>query len=269
MLMLIELEGFEDEFHKIVNCVAQTPVANYELESQQIATEERALQRERQNYLDAIAMYGPNAEIGKRLEELKVKFNDLTLRKAALHRKSVRQSDVPTSANELMQMLKEEFLSLAIDSYEFGAMLPKIVPQVFVYCVRMCDGGSLLPRAKFTVDLSGSFESDPPDLLQRILRREFTVDVFDSPKHNRIRPQVVELANLGMTNKQIAAALNEPVSGRMISKAIKLDKYMRAEQIADPYSLQLEPPSDLKKMRRHLHPRYEFSLSEGYCRSDF
>ena len=100
-------------------------------------------------------------------------------------------------------------------------MLPKIVPEVFVYCVRMCDGGSLLPRAKFTVDLSGSFESDPPDLLHRILRREFTVDVFDSPKHNRIRPQVVELANLGMTHKQIAAALNEPVSSRMISKAIK------------------------------------------------
>ena len=60
-------------------------------------------------------MYGPNVEIGERLEGLKVKFNDLTLRKAALHRKSVRQSDIPTSANELTQMLKEEFLNLAIE----------------------------------------------------------------------------------------------------------------------------------------------------------
>ena len=115
---------------------------------------------------------------------------------------------------------------------------------------------------------SGAFESDPPDLLHRILRREFTVDLFDAPKHNRIRPQVVELAKRGMTHMQIAAAINEPVSGRIISKAIKLDRFMRTEQITDPYLLQLEPPSDLKKMRRHLHPRYEFSLLDGYCRPD-
>ena len=41
-------------------------------------------------------------------------------------------------------------------------------------------------------------------------------------------------------------------------RASKLHRQMQALGLTDPYVEVTEPPSDLKKMRRHLHPRYKF-----------
>ena len=90
-----------------------------------------------------------------------------------------------------------------MNSYEFGQLFPKIVPEVFVYSVRLCTGGPLLPRAKFKVDLSGSFEGQLPEELEQQLVAEYTVDLFDRPHFEIIRDEVVKLNNEGMSKKSI------------------------------------------------------------------
>jgi site-specific DNA recombinase len=262
--MLGQIQGLDETFRQILDAESKSPEPGYELERSNLTSDEQALKRERQNYLDAIGMYGPDPEIGGRLEELKAKLNKLAVRKAALNRKTVSMSDVPQSASELANLLEEEFLNLAVDSYEFGAMLPKIVPEVFVYCVRLCDGGPLLPRAKFTVDLSGSFEGEAPETLREMLIQEFTVDVFEVPKRERIRRQVIDMVSRGLKQKQIAEGFEEPVSRKLVNQSIQLTEYMAASGITDPLEVQLAPPTDLKKVRRHLNSRYSFSMEEGY-----
>ena len=42
---------------------------------------------------------------------------------------------------ELRQRLEDEFLRLAIDSPEFGDLMRQLVPEFYVYLVRLADGG--------------------------------------------------------------------------------------------------------------------------------
>ena len=51
-----------------------------------------------------------------------------------------------------------------------------------------------------------------------------------------------------------------------ISKAIQLNRMMVSLGLASPYVLQLKPPDDYGKLRRHKNPRYAFEPLEGYER---
>ena len=132
----------------------------------------------------------------------------------------------------------------------------------------MVDGGPCLPRVKFTVDLSGSFESPVPAKLQALLTREFTVDMFDMPKRARIRNDVMRLKGKGLKPGQIIERLGEPLSTKMIQAAVKFDALMSEIEACDPLELQLEPINDYGKFRRHKHPRYKFSMKEGYVQPE-
>ena len=96
-----------------------------------------------------------------------------------------------------------------------------------------------------------------------MLIQEFTVDVFEVPKRERIRRQVIDMVSRGLKQKQISEGFREPVSGKMINQSIQLNEYMAASRITDPFEVQLAPPADLKKVRRHLNSRYSFSMEEG------
>ena len=183
-----------------------------------------------------------------------------------MDRRSISVSDLPTSIGDLITLLQTAFLSLATDSYDFGSMIPNIVPSVFLYLVRMVDGGPCYPRVKFTVDLTGSFESDAPAEIQSLLTREFTVDMFEIPKRARIRADVIRLKQDGCNAKQTIARLAEPLSTKMIASAVKLNDQLLQSGISDPFQFQSEPPSDYAKFRKHLNPRYSFTLKEGYTR---
>jgi hypothetical protein len=80
-------------------------------------------------------------------------------------------------------MLEEKFVGAAHDSPEFGDLLRKLCPDVFVYLVRLCDGGGLPPRAYVRPARDGIL----PDAglvpgLDGLLRWEVTLDVFELPQ---------------------------------------------------------------------------------------
>ena len=147
-------------------------------------------------------------------------------------------------------------------------MLPKIVPEIFCYLVRLVDGGMCYPRVKFKVDLTGSFESTAPDELQALLSREFTVDLFEFPKRARIRAEVVRLLGEGYSNWQVIQHFDEPLSKAIVASSAELDSCMKEMGVVDPLKIQLEPPTDFGRMRRHRNPRYSFSMKEGYIRPE-
>jgi hypothetical protein len=144
-------------------------------------------------------------------------------------------------------------------------MMQKIVPEVFVRLVRMIDGGALLPRVTFKIDLSGAFsESVLSERLKSFLTREFTADAFELPTRAKIREQAVALRARGKTHKQIVELVDVKTSALTVAKALALDAQMSAQGLTSPLVVQSEPPSDTKKMRRHLHPRYSFEPIAGY-----
>ncbi len=264
--MSSELPNMEEQYRSIVEKAAEAPDARLLMDLNQLTADEKQLAKEVKNFNNSLREYGPSPGFKEVQDELKQRQKSLIIRRTTLERKSISISDLPDSIGDLINLLQTAFLSLATDSYEFGSMLPKIVPSVFLYLVRMIDGGPCLPRVKFTVDLSGSFESDAPAELQSLLIREFTVDMFEIPKRAKIREDVLRLRQEGCNAKETIEHLSEPSSTKMIKSTDRLNAQMVEMGLSDPFQFQSEPPNDYAKFRRHLNPRYSFSMKEGYTR---
>ena len=266
--LLSELPGMEDEYRSIVEEAAEAPDTRLLMDRNQLTQDEKQLAKETKNFQNALLEYGPSPGFKDVQDQLKERERRLLIRRTKLDRQSVSVSDLPSSIDGLSTLLQTSFLSLATDSYEFGSMIPSIVPSVFLYLVRMVDGGPCYPRVKFTVDLTGSFESDAPAEIQSLLTREFTVDMFEIPKRARIRADVIRLKQDGCNVKQTIARLAEPLSTKMIASAVKLNDQLVQSGISDPFQFQAEPPNDFAKFRKHLNPRYSFTMKEGYTRPE-
>ena len=266
--ILSELPGMEDQYRRIVELETEAPDMHLQMDLNQLDLDEKQLAKESKNFNDAILEYGPSPGFKEVQADLERRKHKLLVRRTSLDRRSISVSDLPESTADLAELLQKAFLSLATDSYDFGSMLPKIVPSVFLYLVRMIDGGPCLPRVKFTVDLTGSFESDAPDELQSLLVREFTVDMFELPKRARLREEVMRLRESGCNVKETIEYLNEPLSSKVIAGTVKFNEQYVEMGVSDPLQFQAEPPNDYPKFRRHLNKRYSFSMTEGYTRPE-
>jgi hypothetical protein len=174
---------------------------------------------------------------------------------------------VPESVAELRQLLESKFKQLATDAPEFGDLVRPLVPEFWVYLVRLCDGGHLLPRAKVRLALDGI----TPDArhvpgLEPLLSREVTLDLFEPPQRERIRAEAVRLAAQGLEQRVIARRLSESATQAAVSQALALDRLMCEQGLATSYVLVTEPPTDYARLRRHRNPKYRFEPVAGYQR---
>ena len=88
-----------------------------------------------------------------------------------------RALELPKSIGELRQRLEDNFQRLAIDSPEFGDLMRQLVPEFFVYLVRLVDGGHPLPRAKVKLILAGIVaDSQLVPGLGELLTRRLTLE---------------------------------------------------------------------------------------------
>ena len=261
--LLYDLDGFEDLFSRLAKTVNLQPRGIATL--QDIEREEAALAKEERNLMETIRKFGAYDSLDNELEKIKAEKLRIAAKRNRTELARNRCPDFPSNVDELRDKIQDNFLKLAKNSYEFGTMIPKIVPELYVFLVRMYDGGPLLPRVRFTVDLTSAFTANLNSKeLQRMLRKSWTCDVFDLPKRELIREEVISLSKEGRSRKDIAAEMDTPTSVRVVGDAISLNRMMTSQNIVDPLLVQMEPPTDLKKLRRHKHERYSFEMAEGY-----
>ncbi len=265
--LLDEVVDLDSELFQIASNLSSQPSTNFESAMRGLKSQEDKLAKEEKNLLEIMMKFGASDTVEKGLKSLSEKKRDIQIEKSRIRSQQVSKDDIPESTTELRSLVKSKFLDLASDSYEFGHLFPKIVPEVFVYCVRLCSGGPLLPRAKIKIDLTGSFGGLVADDLREILITEITVDLFDRPSFELHRNDIVELHREGNSKKVIGSKVGD-LSLRMINKALDLQEVVKSQELSDPYILQLEPPQDLPKQRRHLHPRFEFEMLDGYERKN-
>jgi site-specific DNA recombinase len=189
------------------------------------------------------------------------------LRRHGLERRRQRDLHLPASPTALRSLLEEEFRRLAVESPAFAKLMRELVPEIYVYAARLCDGGHLLPRAKVKLNLAGAF----PDVnlvpgLENLLTSEFTLDLFEPPQRERIRKEAVQFAAKRLSHKAIAQKIEEHPTSTAVQNALALHRKMAELGLDSPYVPQLEPPADYPKLRRHKHPRYQFPPLDGYER---
>ena len=95
---------------------------------QKLLQGEQSLSREKENFQAAIAKYGPVDFLDKKLEELNAREKELARERYQLERLKHRELILPSSIQQLREMLEAEFRHLAVDSPEFGDLMRMLVP---------------------------------------------------------------------------------------------------------------------------------------------
>jgi site-specific DNA recombinase len=259
------LVGIDAQYQELIERALRGDTEGLASRWEALRREESTIVRERENIHASIRGLGHRPEHGEMLDGLRARAENAARERWKLEQMDNRKLVLPASIGELREMISVEFQQLAIESPEFGNYLRQLVPEFHVYMVRLCDGGSLLPRARVKLDLTGSVaDSILVPKLKGLLTRVVTIDLFDPVQREAIRPEAVRLATQGLTRDQIAEQLPGKPTSTAVTNAINLDKQMKSLGLSSPYETVLEPPEDMTRLRRHKNARYRFEPWEGY-----
>jgi site-specific DNA recombinase len=264
---LPRLDEFDQQFAALV-ANADTAVASQFADSWALLRhDEYVLAKEKANLIAAIKDFGHRPMLAEVIKALEAEEGKLLLRRHKLERRREERLELPESASALRGMLEEEFCRLTIESLAFGSLMRSLAPEIYVYAVRLCDGGHLLPRAKIRLNLAGTF----PDVnlvpgLGDLLTQDLTLDLFDPPQRERIREAAVHLAAGGLGPNAIAREIAEKPTSTAVQNALALQSKMISLGLDSPYVMVFEPPADYRKLRRHRNARYQFKPRDGYQR---
>jgi site-specific DNA recombinase len=159
----------------------------------------------------------------------------------------------------------EEIKSLARESMreqgdrpqEFGRLMRRLIPRIVVHPFRLCDGGHIVLRARFSLTLvSFVAQAEGIDAAEDSLTQDLEIDLFDPPQREKYRQVVVEQRAAGRKEREIADELG--ITQPAVQYAAALQRAMDRLGITDPYLPVNEPPEDYAKLRRHKHRRFNF-----------
>lgn len=263
-----QLGGFDDQYRALVKASSRNTSVELERARADLKREEAEFAVVQANIAAAVKTFGAVGPVGDLLKESQQKEQALVAKRRSLEQASPRDIWIPTSVDELRGLFDAEAAKLTWESPEFGELVAKLVPGFWVYLVRLCDGGHLMPRARLQIRLDG-IVNDAPHVagLTEFLTRDVTIDLFDEiPQRERIRVEAVRLGGPTPKPRQIVRQLSEKVTETAVQNALKLQRRMNELSLTSPYLLVESPPDDYTKMRRHKHPKYRFAPLEGYVR---
>jgi site-specific DNA recombinase len=259
---LFELEGFDDQFRALI-AKAAAGGGDDAGRRAKLARDEAALVDRTRNVQETMAALGPKPVVLDAVARLEAEGLRLAAERRDLDRQAGRPPVLPASTAELRAAFEEQCRRLARDSREFNDLLRALVPTFEVYLVRLADGGHPLPRAELVVrlDALAPDAARVPGLAELMTRRR-TVDLFDPPQRERIRPAAVALTAEGLDQRAVARRLG--VSQAAVQKALTLQARMTAAGLGTPYQVLSEPPADYPKLRRHRNNNYRFEPLDGH-----
>jgi hypothetical protein len=208
---------------------------------------------------DAIAELGGSNALNEKLINLEATRDTLLERREQLEQRPQDHLDLP-NMDEIKRLALESLETLATDTPEFGRLMHQLVPVLEAYPYRLCDGGSIVLKAKLTLNLLPLLpEPVRIEELGPVLRRHLIVPLFEPPQREAFRKQVVALRGDGLTERQVAAKLGITVTAAQ--RAAALQRLMEHHGLMEAYVPVTEAPADTKQ-RRHLNARYCFERLE-------
>jgi site-specific DNA recombinase len=233
-----------------------------------IERELRAVQREIENVMNFIRGGDASERVRAEMRQLEKREKEILRRKAEVELTATDVIAIP-SAEEVKLITRKAFQDLAMDCFEFAKRMRELTGKIYVYPFRLCEGTPYVLRAKLRLRLAGLLPDERArEVLQNLLMRELRIDLFNRPQRVRFRERVVagrqecDAAGHKRTERDVARSLGITVA--TAQRAAALDRLMEQQGLTDPYVLQLEPPTDHPKLRRHLHPRYHFEPLPGH-----
>jgi site-specific DNA recombinase len=268
MSALIEsLDGFDPRFlSRIDEEAAKVDSARADL-LRELDTKLRKNEREITNLLGFIRGGDESQSVRSELKRLEGLHEQFRLEKVAAEQASTEEIVIPP-IEELRQLARESFQGLAVGSFEFATAMRRLIGRIVVLPYCLCDGASIVLRARFDISLTSLLPNERTrELLRPQVLRTLHVDLFHPPQRVAFRESVLELRRGSaerkpMSEKEAASSLELTITAAQ--RAAALDRIMLSRGIVDPYVPLREPPLDDPKRRRHLHPRYHFDPLPGF-----
>lgn len=167
---------------------------------------------------------------------------------------------IPT-ASELRELAREAFLELAVDSREFAEIMRCIVRDFYVLPYRLIDGGSIMPRIVFSLDLGSIDGVEIPQQLDCMLRH-CIVDLTKQPQRAEFREPVVSLRESGLKEREVAVQLG--ITQPAVQSAAKLHREMLRLGVRDPWQPVRDSVEAANYFKRISHARFRFTPLDGF-----
>lgn len=168
--------------------------------------------------------------------------------------------ELPT-ASRLRELVLTSIDSLSRDSFEFARKMRQIIPKIIVFPYRLLDSDKVVFKAKYWFQPSMLLTNERTQpLISAQVDRVIELDFYDPPQREVYRTRVVELCR---QMKVADAAAECRITKTAAHYALKLQKSIDELNLTDPYVPVDSPPAGSRKLRRHLHPRYQFNPLPG------
>ena len=212
----------------------------------------------------AIADVGLSPALKTKLHELEVALDDAKGELQILERNPPTQIQMP-SVETIRKRANELFGNFDTCDPDVYRLLTRLVPDLRVYPVRLCDNGAVVLRARLTLCLAALMPPGPSNPeVDSVLNISLTVDLFDHPQRAAHREQIMLLREReGMPEWKIAEGLGLTITATQ--RAAALDRAMKKQGLTDPYVEVSEPPAENGNLRRHRHKRYRFEPVKDSC----
>jgi site-specific DNA recombinase len=211
-------------------------------------------QREAENMLQEMRSGNRSQLVRDDLARLESEVAQLRRDREEAERTRVDKIVLP-SADELRQLYHDAFCELATDSFEFAQQLRRLIPRLVVFPVQLVNGGRIVLRAKFRLQLAALVpDAGARAALQRPLEKILQVDLFSLPQREKYRQQIMEFRSAD-TEREAARTLGLTITAAQ--QAAALQRKMDEMGLSDPYVAVTKVPEDTR-LRRHEHARYKF-----------
>ncbi len=251
-----DLPDFDPVLRQMIVEESEQLTSGRDVKRQSLQQDAARTEREIENVLKVIRDGGAVPLLQEELARLASERQRLAAEIADLAQAPKFSLELPP-IEELKSQARQAIEELAFNSYEFAMLMRRMIPKIVAYPVRLCDGGEIEIRARFRLSLAGYLPAGcRVPSIESHLSREIVVDLFEPVQRSRFREEIVALRASGMTERQVANQLGLTVTATQ--RAYQLHRLMQRLGLTDPYVPVVEPPSDLTRMRRHLHRRYRF-----------
>jgi hypothetical protein len=259
------LRGFDASVIDRVKALIEKADAGRTAELNELAKRVQKLKQQRGNLIAAIKEWGPIPELNAERQELDAQDVEMQAERRRIE-SAINAPVALPNLQTIRDAIHCAFDSLTDESEEFGRLMKKLSPEILVFPVRPADGGKVVLRAKLTLSLAAVVEgAEHVSGLREVLRRDLLVDLFDPPQRIEHMGKYLEVsARYPHKTLRDIAAEDLRITATAVQNIAAMVNTMRALGTTDPYEYLTKPPSDQKKLCRHLHGRYRFDPRPGF-----
>lgn len=247
-----DLPHFNAEWREALETSATTQAEQQQTAQADLQRREVELNRKISNLQNAIREFGPSKLLGEDLQRLEKDQQSLQLDRDQLLRLQPIPSELP-SREALQALIGETLEAVGRESQDAARLLRQMISAIVLRPYRLVDGGQIVLRAFFTLDIAAAWPTVVPQ--SELLRRELGVELFEPPQREKFRREVMRRRQAGQTERQIAGELGLTITA--VQRAATLQRLMDSLGIQEAYQPVTEPPPEHGKLRRHRHARFE------------